>query len=154
MEKNPLAVGIAERLSSLQKRSGLSVEAFGLKHGAKRSAQFMYQRGESVPDLRYLLSVADDCRVTLQWLVFGDAVADGGELTDDERAVVERWRSLPPKVRQTVDDVLLLAWLAADSRRQYHADEVPASYTPAEPAAPLLLHEPAPKRRAAAKKRV
>lgn len=116
----------------------------------------MYQRGESVPDLPYLASVAQAYRVTLQWLVYGDAVANGGELTDEERAVVERWRGLPPRVQQTVDDVLLLAWLAADSRRAYHppAATIDASevYPPAMPAQALQLHEPPPKRRPAAKR--
>lgn len=139
--------GIAVRLSELQKRSGLSVEAFGLQYGAKRSAQFMYQRGESVPDLQYLLSVAAGCNVTLHWLVYGDNVTGGGELTDAERAFVERWRSLPPKISQMVSDVLFVAWLAADSRRTYHDSTEPmAKYPKALPAPPLQLHEPKPRK--------
>lgn len=155
MSETTAIPGLAQRIAELQKASGMSVDAFAQLHGAKRSAQFQYQGGQSVPDLHYLLRLAKTQGVTLHWLVFGDAVTDGG-LTTDERSVVERWRGLPSKVRQTVDDVLLLAWLAADSRRQYEPAPAPAdaarAYDVAPPAAPMQLHEPAPRRRTAAKK--
>ena len=153
MSDAPTVIGLAQRIASLQKASGMSVEAFAEQHGVKRTAQFQYQSGHSTPDLNYLLRLSQSRGVTLHWLVFGDTVTDGG-LSNEERQVIERWRGLPRGVRRTVDDVLLLAWLAADSRRSYEKPQSADSpYPVADPTQPLQLHEPKP-RRAAAKKDV
>lgn len=154
MKDHEFAADLGRRLTELREKSGLSAEAFGKTGGVSRTAQFAYERGERLPDALYLAQVATACEVTLHWMLTGRHTDEAPGLSDGERTLIDRLRDMPDRVRRTVEEVALLAWLAADSRRQYHVDEVPVSYTPAEPAAPLLLHEPAPKRRAAAKKRV
>lgn len=148
MKDDEFAADLGRRLTDLREKSGLSAEAFGKAGGVSRTAQFAYERGERLPDALYLARVARACAVTLHWMLTGRHTDETPDLSEGERALIDRLRDMPGHVRRTVEDMALLAWLAADSRRDYHAADAaaPPPYPAPVPAPPLTLHEPSPGR--------
>lgn len=153
-ETDSLRAVLAARLKEECVRLGLTPELLANASGVHRSTAFTYLSGQRAPDAVFLSTASTRAGIDVQYVLTGRRERDAVPLPARDRASLDRLADLPPKVRQTVEDVLLLAWLAADSRRQYHAGDAETTYATTEPVAALVLHEPPPRRRAPVKKHV
>ena len=123
----------ALRIKALRESSGLSLEEFAVMAGVTRKTQFQYEKGNTSPDADYLDRLFFERAVDVGELVTGVPRALRTGYDAQTRSVADRFQTLPPKLRKTVDDVLLLVWLAYQDRRAVH-DEVDGP-APAKPTA-------------------
>lgn len=118
----------AERIKLLRQSSGLSQAEFAANLGVAKTTQLKYEAGTTAPDADYLDALYFQYAVDLTTLVTGVPRPKSPKLTPELQELTARYAALPPKLRKTVDDVLLLAWLAYQDRAAYHAqDAAPAS---------------------------
>lgn len=97
--------GIGDRLREERERLGLSQGAFGEIGGVKANAQGNYEKGDRYPDAAYLAAVAA-AGVDVLYVVTGSRTpAAASSLTEAETTLVQRYRSMPPENRPTVDRV-------------------------------------------------
>lgn len=138
---------IAARLRAEMGRLGLTPETLAKPAGVDKSTVYNYLNGARVPDAVFLVNARVNARLDVQFVLTGEKERHTLPLSDIERQTLDRLADLPAQLRQTVDDVLLLAWLAADSRRSYdHGPDAETKYPAAASQPALQLHEPAPKR--------
>ena len=141
-----LRAALARRLKDECARLGLTPETLGIAADVHRSTVFTYLSGQRAPDALFLSKARTTAAVDVLYVLTGERERGDGGANAVERALLDRYTDLPPKARQTVDDVLLLAWLASDARRQYQAESSPAAggYGAASNTTVLVAHEPAP----------
>lgn len=120
-----------QRIKGLRESSGLTTAEFAQKCGVTEVTQYNYERGTRVPDADYLAALYFEFAVDLGPLVTGAPRPKSVKVTADVEEMLGRYAALPPKLRKTVDDVLLLAWLAYQNRRAVH-DEVDGPAAPAK----------------------
>jgi transcriptional regulator with XRE-family HTH domain len=144
-DESELRAALAKRMKEERVRLGLTPEALGGLTEVHRSTVFNYEAGQRVPDALFLARAWSKAGVDVQYVVTGQRQRLTA-ISTAEREHLDRLTAIPSKMREVVEGVLLLAWLAADTRRAYHADELAADdrYAPKAPAEPLVLHEPAP----------
>ena len=105
-----------QRIKALREASGLTTAEFAQKCGVTEVTQYNYERGTRVPDADYLNEIFFEFAVDLGPLVTGAPRPKSVKVTADVEEMLGRYAALPPKLRKTVDDVLLLAWLAYQAR--------------------------------------
>lgn len=123
-----------QRIKALRESSGLTTADFAEKCGVTEVTQYNYERATRVPDADYLSALYFEFAVDLGPLVTGAPRPKSVKVTADVEEMMGRYAALPPKLRKTVDDVLLLAWLTYQDRRAVH-DEVDSPAAPAKRAA-------------------
>lgn len=111
---------MARRIKSAREERFLTVIAFGGLGGVTKQTQLAYERGARAPDADYLRRLYDALGIDIAHLVTGRTLDGMGQLTQTEIESIGRYRALPPLIQKTVDDVLLLAWLAYQDRKRYH----------------------------------
>lgn len=109
----------AARLKALRLSTGMTLEAFAALCEVGKRSQSSYEDGSRAPDVDYLTALHRGLGVDVQQLVTGEARQKLRDLSAVEIDLVERLRSLSPKLRRTVDDVVLMAWLAQRDRPNY-----------------------------------
>lgn len=107
----------ALRIKTLREASGLSLVEFAQMLGVTKQTQLQYERGKTSPDADYLELLFFKRAVDIGELVTGVPRALRTGYDTQTRGVADRFQALPPKLRKTVDDVLLLAWLAHQDRK-------------------------------------
>ena len=65
-----LKSGFNRRLRAERERLGLSQKDFAERAGVKRVTQFLYEKGDSQPNYRYLMAI-DELGVDMPYLFFG-----------------------------------------------------------------------------------
>ena len=81
-------LAMAQRLVDRRKAAGLSQEALAAQLGVSRQAVSKWERSESSPDTDNLIALAALYGVSLDELLYGEAVGDGGDGTEasDDKA--------------------------------------------------------------------
>lgn len=110
---------MAQRIKSAREERKLTVIAFGGLGGVTKQTQLAYERGARAPDADYLRLLHDELGIDIAHLVTGRTLDGMGPLTQAEIESIDRYRRLPPLVQKTIDDVLLLGWLAYKDREGY-----------------------------------
>ncbi|MDD2711385.1 MAG: helix-turn-helix transcriptional regulator [Simplicispira sp.] len=128
----------AGRIKLIREASGLSLVEFAQMAGVTKQTQLQYERGNTSPDAEYLDRLFFELRVDPTELVTGVPKELLKGYDAQTRSLAARFQELPPKLRKTVDDVLLLAWLAYQDRRAVH-EEVDVPAAPAKRAAKKKL---------------
>lgn len=134
------------RIKALRTFQGLSQSDFAQQLGVTKQTQIAYESGARVPDADYLTELFFRFAVDLGPLITGAPRAQAGKtakggVRDADSGSAEmlfKYEALPPKLRKTVHDVLLLAWLAYQDRRAVH-EEVDVPAAPAKRAAKKKL---------------
>lgn len=116
----------AGRIKLIREASGLSLVEFAQMAGVTKQTQLQYERGNTSPDAEYLDRLFFELRVDPTELVTGVPKELLKGYDAQTRSLAARFQELPPKLRKTVDDVLLLAWLAYQARRDEEVDTQPA----------------------------
>lgn len=124
----------AQRIKAVREGSGLSLIEFAQMAGVTKQTQLQYERGNTSPDADYLDRLFFNKRIDPTELVTGVPKELLKGYDAQTRSLADRFQELPPKLRKTVDDVLLLAWLTYQDRRAVH-DEVDSPAAPAKRAA-------------------
>lgn len=120
---DPARAAMASRLKAARTAGNYTVVAFGQLGGITKQTQLAYERGASAPDADYLRALHDVLGLDISYLVTGRTMDAMQGLSQQEVETIARYRALPTKIRGTVDDVLLLAWLAYKDRMPYHEPE-------------------------------
>jgi transcriptional regulator with XRE-family HTH domain len=98
---------LAEKLKSLREQRGMSMRDLADKCGTSKSAIFLYEQGKRKPKYEVLEALADVFNVDMAYLMGRQeapltlekpAPADG--YTDEERALIDAFRSLSPADRE------------------------------------------------------
>ncbi len=92
-----------ERLKEERERIGLNQTAFAAVGGVSRMAQINYEKGARYPDLAYLEAIAK-IGCDIQYIVIGNRSSTA--LTDDEVALLEKFRSADLQVKASAMAVL------------------------------------------------
>lgn len=109
---------LGSRIRAVRTRTEQTAEAFGKLMGVSKPTQLAYENGKRAPDAVYLYRLADQHGSDLAHLVTGQDRRSLG-LNQAEQEFIDRLRAIPPKMRRTVEDVLLLAFLAFQDRPGY-----------------------------------
>ena len=142
----PDRVERGERIKALRVKREMSQSDFAKKLGVTKQTQIAYESGARVPDAEYLAALYYEYAVDLGPLITGaprariGASTTGGvrSVSDTVSEMLYRYESLTAPLRKTVDDVLLLAHLANQSRRPSQAAE---GYPKRDETPPLVLHD-------------
>tara|TARA_B100001105_G_scaffold252807_1_gene245118 strand:+ start:10745 stop:11134 length:390 start_codon:yes stop_codon:yes gene_type:complete len=89
-------------------RLDLTHEELASATGVSRATQFAYENGSRAPDVLYLAK-ARDAGVDVLFVISGQRERGTPGVTSEERVLIDRYNTLAPPLRKTVDDVLLLA---------------------------------------------
>lgn len=109
---------LGERLKEERLRLGLNQAELAAVGGVAKTSQFNYEKGERSPDAAYLAAVAV-AGVDVLYVVTGTRTpAAASSLSDVENILVQRYRTMPPENRATVDRVAeaMAVYLPADVR--------------------------------------
>lgn len=139
----------AKRLKAERVRLDMSAEAMAVVGKVSRTSQFAYENGSQSPDAAYLLRVRER-GVDAHYVLTG-VRENSAELPERTRTLVDRFSVLPVEIQRTVEDVVLLSYLAASARVDYHrcsptpgASDDTGAYRVDPPRPAVALHEPAP----------
>lgn len=98
---------IGERLKRLRREAGFkSARAFAEHAGMSVSAYTSYEQGRSNMNLLVAAKIADLLGCTLDEMAGRDVPLDPIPLTPDDVALVERYRSLDDRGRESVDSMI------------------------------------------------
>ena len=111
---------MAVRLKKTREESRHTIISFAMMCGVTKQTQIAYEKGKRDPDANYFRRLNTDLSIDVAWLITG--VASLEKLTAEEAATIDRYKQLPKKIKNTIDDVLLLAVLAYRDRRGYHTE--------------------------------
>ena len=131
------ATEIAQRLKAERQRLDISVETLAQRAGVSRTTQFAYENGSSTPDSVYL-SRAKAAGIDAIYVLTGARDRTAEQMTEAERTLLDRYRVLPPKLRDVVDNVALLACMTYSARRDYDYGE---SFKPTQSATVVVAHD-------------
>lgn len=134
---------IGERLREERKRLKLTVEAAVRDLDVGRTAYFSYEGGSAVPGAD-VLNRMDRCGFDVSYVVTGRRVLAPA---DENAQLVARMAALPPRMRSTVTDVLVLAEVAFVGRERYHgtiSEDGQFTFGGSVPTSGAELHETAP----------
>lgn len=120
------------RIKAEREATGMSLIEFAQMAGVTKQTQLQYERGNTSPDADYLDRLFFERRIDPTELVTGVPKELLKGYDAQTRSIADRFQALPPKLRKTVDDVLLLAYLAYQDRRAVH-EEVDAPAKPSKP---------------------
>lgn len=96
---------LGERLKEERVRLGLNQAELAAVGGVAKTSQFNYEKGERSPDAAYLAAVAV-AGVDVLYVVTGTRTPTAANsLSDEENALVQRYRSMPAENRATVERV-------------------------------------------------
>jgi transcriptional regulator with XRE-family HTH domain len=99
-----------ERLEKVIKYLGIKKMYFAEKIGFTPSYVSMILNGKKMnPSVRFFESVARAFRVNIEWLRTGEGEMFAGadlNLSDEDAALVEKYRALPPSDRKTVETIV------------------------------------------------
>lgn len=128
-------MSFGERMKSRREELGVSRAEFARLLGVSASAVSNYENGLSFPKEEVMLRLFD-CLKTEPNILFQDSYAGGGEiLSRRERALIRKYRDLPPVGRETVDSVVgaLCAYQeeVEQSRPQQQTRVIPLYRSPA-----------------------
>lgn len=137
----------AARLKEERKRTGHSAETASEAWGVSRATQFTYENGTQAPDLDYLLRAAES-GVDLAYVLTGIRRGEGQARPEREQDLLNRYQVLPPKLKDIIESVALLAWMSLQERKGY---DLAAAYAVQISSSAVHTHEATP--RAAAKKK-
>ena len=99
-------MSFGERLKNRREELGLSRAAFAGLLGVSSSAISNYENGLSFPKEEVMLRLFD-CLRTEPNILFQDSFSGSGEILSQwERALIRKYRDLPPVGRETVDSVV------------------------------------------------
>ncbi len=99
-------MSFGERMKSRREELGVSRAEFARLLGVSASAVSNYENGLSFPKEEVMLRLFD-CLKTEPNVLFQDSYVGGGEiLSPRERALIRKYRDLPPVGRETVDSVV------------------------------------------------
>ena len=104
---------IANNIATLRRESGMTQTALAEKLNYSDKAISKWERGESVPDISVLKSIADLFGVTVDYLIEAEHTSDGGETRDlaaQNALLSERRRR---KHMMITGMSVLLVWLVA-----------------------------------------
>ena len=104
---------IANNIATLRRESGMTQTALAEKLNYSDKAISKWERGESVPDISVLKSIADLFGVTVDYLIEAEHTSDGGETRDlaaQNELLSERRRR---KHLMIMGMSVLLVWLVA-----------------------------------------
>lgn len=80
-----------QRLREERLRLGFTQADFATAGGVRRSAQFLYEKGDRAPDVDYILRLLER-GVNLQFLFFGDVPKINSSLPLEQRDITEAFR--------------------------------------------------------------
>ena len=128
-------MSFGERLKTRREELGLSRAIFAGMLGVSSSAISNYENGLSFPKEDVMLRLFD-CLRTEPNVLFQDSFASGREiLSQRERALIRKYRDLPPLGRETVDSVVgaLCAYQEEmeQGRPQQQSRVIPLYHSPA-----------------------
>ncbi len=106
----------ANRLKEERQRLGLSAEAAAEAGGVSRATQFAYEAATRTPDTDYLFGLWK-AGADVMWVVTGQRHRADQRLAAPDRELLDKLSQLPAPMRQLVDQVALLAYLAHQARR-------------------------------------
>lgn len=93
------------RLKEERVRLGFNQADFAALAGVAKTSQFNYEKGERSPDAAYLAAMAA-AGVDVLYVVTGERKpAQADSLTEEENTLVQRFRSMPPENKATVERV-------------------------------------------------
>lgn len=118
-QTDPVRAEIGSRLRDERKRLGLTVEAVTSEAKVGRSAYFSYEGGSATPGADVLARLADH-GFDVQFIVTGHRGVDAHSFGRAEAELVARLALLPPRLQETIRDVLALAEAAYIDRKEYH----------------------------------
>jgi transcriptional regulator with XRE-family HTH domain len=96
-----------DRLKAFRKRAGLTQEQIAEAVGLTKSAVSQWESNASQPDIPSLKVLRDVLGVSLDVLICGDAPDGAGDaLSPSERVLLQRFRNLPPKKRESAANLL------------------------------------------------
>lgn len=111
--------GLALRIKAARQQSGLTLDDFAALGGVSKRTQTAYESASRVPDADYLRRLFGNLYIDVGLLVTGASAAKVGRATSEEETMILRYRALPKRLREVMDDVLLLATLAHNDRKHY-----------------------------------
>ncbi|SMF23408.1 MULTISPECIES: helix-turn-helix transcriptional regulator [unclassified Pseudomonas] len=98
-------MAIGDRLKEERSRLGVSQTDLATAGGVGKTTQINYEKGERSPDASYLSAVAEK-GVDVLYVVTGERKPQSsGSLAADEALLVERYRSMTPEAKATVNSV-------------------------------------------------
>lgn len=121
----------AQRIKAAREASGLSLIEFAQAAGVTKQTQLQYERGNTSPTADYLDRLFFEFRIDPTELVTGVPRALLKGYDAQTRSLADRFQELPPKFRETVDDVLYMAWRLYQDRKDIH-EEVDGPQPPAK----------------------
>lgn len=93
------------RLREERERLGLTQEAFGTAGGVLKRAVINYEKGERFPDVSFLAGVAN-VGADVLYIVTGKRGSESaGVLSEEESALLTRWRNGSPVLRGYLQEV-------------------------------------------------
>jgi transcriptional regulator with XRE-family HTH domain len=113
-----LAAEIGGRLKEERERLSLGVAEFAALGGLKRLAQQRYEAGKRIPDALFLARLdAAQVGADVQYILTGRRERRTRDVTTQEREWLDRVSTLNPKLRELVEGVLLVCYLAHQARQ-------------------------------------
>jgi len=113
---------LADRLKRECSRLDLQPEDLADKSGVHRSTAFNYLAGARVPDALVLARMQLQAKVDVLYVLTGERDLPA-QLSAAEKELLQRYDSLPAKLRTFVDQALLLSHLAYSDRKRYHEED-------------------------------
>lgn len=95
-------MAISLRLKELRQSAGATQTELARLLGVSREAYSMYEAGKRQPGLAVLDTLAAHYRVTVDYLVGRTDCPDAEPLSEDEQALVRRYRALDARGKRTV----------------------------------------------------
>ena len=111
--------GLALRIKAARQTSGLTLDNFATLAGVSKRTQTAYESAARVPDAEYLSRLSWNLRIDLDVLLTGYRPLQARRITTEDEMLIQRYRALPKKLRDVVENVLLLATLVHSDRKDY-----------------------------------
>lgn len=140
LDEVALRSAMGERIRAERTRLGLTPEDFAARAGLHRSTLHNYESGARSPDALTVRRMHTDLGVDPFFVLIGER-APTERLKPEQADLLHRVEALPPKLREVVENVVLLATLAYDTRRNY---DYGAAFRPPEPTQAPTVHETPP----------
>lgn len=96
---------IGDRLKEERVRLGFNQAAFAAVGGVAKTSQFNYEKGDRSPDAEYLAKVLG-AGADILYIVSGKRIAPGPSLDPAEAVLIDRYRAVGPRDRETLDHIL------------------------------------------------
>ena len=82
------------KLKELRLNCGLTQEEMAQKYHLTRATYSNYENGTTQPDIKLMVQIADDFKISMDYLIGREFPNDIGYLTDDQRKFVKAFLQL------------------------------------------------------------